>query len=264
MDDVIITENGGKVVAAHRASATPADLVRYALDSGADLDRLEKLMALQTLWEEREAKKAFVADMAEFKRNPPEIHKDKHVDYELKTGGRTQYDHATIGNVVEQIVHGLASHGFSHRWVPARLQNGNMQVTCVVTHKLGHSEETTLDAPPDTSAGKAPIQAMASTITYLERYSILAAVGLATKDMIDDENFSRDHGEEGINLGETWVQRANKALTIEVLESTWALGVVEINAAKDRNAYNSFKAAVVAKKTDLEKPVREPGMDDEV
>lgn len=168
-----------------RQSATPADLVRYAMDTNADLDRLEKLMAMQIQWEEREARKEFVADMARFKMNPPEIVKDSHVQFKTDKGV-TSYWHASIGNVVEKIVAGLAEHGFSHRWIPERCDGGMVKITCVITHRLGHSESTTLEAGLDQSGGKNNIQAMISTKTYLERHSLLAATGLATKDQGDD------------------------------------------------------------------------------
>lgn len=168
-----------------RQSATPADLVRYAMDTNADLDRLEKLMQMQIQWEEREARKEFVADMARFKMNPPEILKDNHVQFKTDKGV-TSYWHASIGNVVEKIVAGLAEHGFSHRWIPERCDGGMVKITCVITHRLGHSESTTLEAGLDQSGGKNNIQAMISTKTYLERHTLLAATGLATKDQGDD------------------------------------------------------------------------------
>ena len=45
-----------------------------------------------------------------------------------------------------------------------------------------HIRETS----PDDSGGKNPIQSIGSTITYLERYTILALTGLATKEQDDD------------------------------------------------------------------------------
>ena len=85
------------------AAVTPMDLLRHAMDSGADLDRLEKLMGLQERWEANEARKAFADAMADFKKNPPTIFKDKHVGFKTDKG-RTEYDHATIGNVVDKVV----------------------------------------------------------------------------------------------------------------------------------------------------------------
>lgn len=171
--------------AAPVGAVTPADLLRYALDSGADLDRLEKLMDLQVRHEANEARKAFSDDMARFKAMPIEILKDKHVRFKTEKG-ITEYWHATIGNVVERVTTALAQFGFSHRWDLAQSE-GLVQVTCVITHRLGHSQSTMLKANPDSSGGKNGIQSIISAKTYLERHTLLAATGLATKDSEDDD-----------------------------------------------------------------------------
>ena len=49
-------------------------------------------------------------------------------------------------------------------------------MTCVVSHRLGHSEENTLTAGRDESGNKNNIQAVGSTITYLQRYTLKAAL----------------------------------------------------------------------------------------
>lgn len=171
------------------ATTTPADLIRYAMESNADLDKLEKLFDLQSRWEEREAKKAFVSDMAEFKRLDLAITKDHLVNFRTDKG-MTSYTHATIGNVVGVIVPALAQFGFSHRWIIERGDGGLIRVRCVITHRLGHSEETVLEAGLDQTGGKNNIQAMISTKTYLERHSLLAATGLATSDQ--DDNYDEE------------------------------------------------------------------------
>jgi enoyl-[acyl-carrier-protein] reductase (NADH) len=56
----------------------------------------------------------------------------------------------------------------------------------VITHEQGHSETTSLSAGADDSGKKNNIQAIASTVSYLERYTFLAATGLTAKDMDDD------------------------------------------------------------------------------
>ena len=226
-----------------RPSATPADLVRLAIDGGADLDKLERLMNMQIQWEEREAKKAYTDAMAGFKKNPPEIIKDKHVSFKTEKG-TTSYTHATIGNVVEKVVAALAEHGFSHRWVPGRSQGGMISITCIITHKLGHSEETTLEAPMDQSGGKNNIQAMISTKTYLERHTLLAATGLATKDQVDDDGASAENSNEAVALREKWIAYARNAPTIKDLDVVWKNGVKEIDEIGTTDVHNVFKAEV--------------------
>jgi hypothetical protein len=170
--------------------ATPATLLNIAINNGADLDRLEKLMELQTRWEENQAKKAYYVAMAAFKAEPPEIEKDKHVKYTTQKG-ITEYDHASLGNVTQKISAALGEHGLSAAW-KTQQDGARITVTCRISHSLGYGEETSLSASPDDSGGKNNIQSLGSTITYLERYTLLALTGLATQDQDDDGAAAED------------------------------------------------------------------------
>mgnify|MGYP001168649330 CR=1 FL=1 len=172
------------VVKKEQAVSSPQQMIQLAISSGADLEKLEKLLTLQERWESNEARKAYHAAMAKFKANPPKIDKDKTVSFKTDRGGQTTYNHATLGNVTEKISAELSKYGLSASWTTK--QNGAVSVTCHITHKLGHSEETTLTAKEDTSGSKNAIQALGSTITYLERYTLLALTGLATYEQDDD------------------------------------------------------------------------------
>ncbi len=96
-------------------AATPMMLLQIAMDQGADLDRLERLMQMQERWEQNEARKAFTMALAAFKANPPVITKNKTVDFNTPKG-RTTYDHATLDEVALKIGAALAPHGLSFRW----------------------------------------------------------------------------------------------------------------------------------------------------
>ncbi len=182
MSTVMVTEQTRTAQPAQVPTVTtPATLLAMAVQQGADLERLEKLMDLQVRWEANEARKAFVAAMNAFKANPPELLKNKHVEF-----GTTKYDHASLDHVTAAIGEGLSAYGLSHRWKTEQLEGGTIRVTCVITHAMGHSESTTLQANADQSGGKNNIQAIGSTVTYLERYTLLAATGLAAKGMDDD------------------------------------------------------------------------------
>src|SRR5690606_33815926 len=103
-----------------------------AVSQGADLEKLRTLMELKREWEADEARKAFVDAMAKFKANPPEIVKRKHVAYTTKSGGKTEYVHATLADVCAAAIQGLAQVGISHRW-DVKQDGGRLQVTCVLT-----------------------------------------------------------------------------------------------------------------------------------
>lgn len=159
-------------------------LVRAAMASGGQLDpqTLREFMALQREWEAGEAKRAFTRALVDVKRElPAVIARDHQVDF---TGakGRVAYRHATLAHVLDEITEPLARHGFALTWASATEAN-TVRVTCKLTHALGHAEELTLAGPPDTSGGKNAIQQIGSTITYLQRYSALSLLGIATADM---------------------------------------------------------------------------------
>lgn len=164
--------------------STPMGLLQRAVERGADLATIEKLMDLRDREEASQARKAFVSALAAFKALPLAIFKSKLVDYELKTGGRTKYHHATLDDVASTLSEALGKHGLSFRWKVE--QAPSIKVTCYLMHSLGHTESCEMEAPRDDSGSKNPIQAVGSTVTYLQRYTLLAITGTATKDQDAD------------------------------------------------------------------------------
>lgn len=173
-----------RIAPATQVQVTPSQLLQLAMDKGVDLDRLEKLYELQRQWEAHEARKSFTRAMARFKENPPQIVKDKHVEFQTARG-TTEYHHATLGAVCDAIVKGLSAVGVSHDWDPDTTDPKRIAVTCILTHESGHEKRVTMHGPPDDSGGKNAIQAMGSTVTYLQRYTLFAATGIAA--MEDDD-----------------------------------------------------------------------------
>jgi len=158
----------------------PPTLLAYlrAAESGADLDRLEKLMDLHNRWETNEARKAFEEAMSEFRKESMVILKTKYVDI----AGGAKFWHAQLADACDAIIPNMSKYGLRHRWKTEQ-ENNKIRVTCVISHKLGYSEPTVLEGPPDTGGNKSPIHAIASSVALLERYTLMAACGLASKDM---------------------------------------------------------------------------------
>jgi len=158
------------------APTTPATLLQIAVEQGADIDKLTKLMDLQERYEAKEAKKAYIASMSAFRAECPTI---------AKTREAHNSKYAGLAETIDQIKPLLASNGLSHAWKTDQ-DNGQVSVTCCVTHDQGHQECTTLTAGLDTSGSKNSIQSLGSTISYLERYTLYAVLGLASGDMDND------------------------------------------------------------------------------
>lgn len=171
----------------------PMTMLARAIDQNCDLDKLERLMELQERWEANEARKAYTAAMAAFKVDPLTIAHNKGAKFKHKSGGgETSYSYATLDQVANIIAPALGQHGLSHGWAVEQSERG-IEVTCTLTHELGHAESVALRASADNTGSKNPIQAMASTISYLERYTLLAITGLAAGDQGDDDGQS--HGD---------------------------------------------------------------------
>lgn len=167
-------------------TVTPNQLLSIAVQTNADPVLLDKLMDLQLKWEANEAKKSYIVAMANFRSKCPVIAKTRSVDF-TSAKGRTQYNHAGLSEAIEQIKGLMSESGLSHSWRTTQVEQC-VTVRCIVTHIGGHSEETSLTAHPDNTGNKNSIQAIASTVSYLERYTLFAMLGLASQEMDDDAN----------------------------------------------------------------------------
>lgn len=176
-----------------------------AMESGRGMEQLGQLMDLQMKWEANRAHKAYTSAMAAFKAEPIRIIKDKLVEFTTRDGDTTSYRHATLANVVDAVVGGLGKHGLSHRW-DVDQTGQQIKVTCTITHRDGHSESVSMSAAPDASGKKNQIQQVASTVTYLQRYTLMSLCGVASSDMQDDDGRGYDSkeveyiGEEQLNV----------------------------------------------------------------
>jgi len=162
----------------------PSAMIALAVQQGTDLTQLERLLDLQIKWEANEAKKAYVEDMALFKNDPPDIYKDK---VNKQFGSK----YSSIDALVNPTIPQLSKYGLSHRWDYPKMDDPKLVgVTCILTHKLGHSESVTMYAPPDTSGGnsKNPIQQIKSTMTYLKIATFEAVTGLVSREANRDDD----------------------------------------------------------------------------
>lgn len=174
-----VVEGARQAMVAHQqqpsALVTPMAMIDRALASGAAPETLEKLLALQERWEASQARKAFDEAIAQAKAQIAPVVKNKagHND-------KRYADFAAIARMVDPVI---SEHGLSYRF--RTKQDDRIHVTCILSHRAGHSEETTLAGPADSSGSKNAIQAIGSTLTYLQRYSLTQALGLAVAD--DDD-----------------------------------------------------------------------------
>ncbi len=156
---------------------------RVMLNPDADLDKLDRLLEMKERVEDKNAKIAFAAALSAARATIPPIVKDSTVDFTSQKG-RTHYQHETLAGIAKAIDPILSEHGLSYRFRTDQ-GNGGVKVTCIISHADGYSEETSLMGAPDGSGSKNSFQAVGSAVTYLQRYTLKAALGLSAE--VDDD-----------------------------------------------------------------------------
>lgn len=222
---------------------TPMQMLAMAVEKGTSIEQLTQLMALQERWEANEARKAFVQALNAFKSDPPTVLKNKDVAF-----GNTSYSHATLDHVSRVVGESLAKHGLAHRW-DIHQDQARIKVACILTHTLGHSERVEMESGADTSGSKNSIQAIASAVTYLQRYTLLAATGMAAGGTDDDGAASgRKPGTLPPEDEEQFLTQIKTATDRkELLGAIWKRAADACHAIPDPEAHKRLKNAVTAR-----------------
>ena len=159
----------------------PYKLLEIAVQQNLDVDKLERLMELDERWRAQRAKEAYFGALAKFQAAVPSLAKDSLVSF-----GTTKYKFASLPVIKDTIQSALSEAGLTYRWEFEDREGGELTATCLITHVDGHSEKTSMSAPADSSGSKNPVQQIGSTMTYLQRYTLIGALGLTTADKDDD------------------------------------------------------------------------------
>lgn len=185
-------------VSQHDGGTMVALLDRIMRDPSMPMERINQAFDFYQRVQADHARKAYDAALAAAQAEFPAISKNRHVNFKAKGGGAdTDYYHEDLAEIVEKCGPILAKHGISRKWRTRNAPNEPITVTCVLTHVAGHFEETTLCGPRDESGNKNGLQGIASTITYLERYTFKSAIGVASKH--DDDGRAAEPAPETID-----------------------------------------------------------------
>lgn len=163
---------------------SPSILLEKAIEKGVGMEQLKELMDLQERWEKKEARKAFFDALSKFQTMVPVIKKNRIAKIASQKGNYS-YKFADLGSISSSIKSALVECGLSYRW-EFKEATGKLTVTCFVSHRNGHTETSVMEAAFDTSGYKNDIQQKGSTQTYLQRYTLIGALGLSTADEDDD------------------------------------------------------------------------------
>jgi hypothetical protein len=190
---------------------TPAHLMQIAIEKGVDIQQLEKLMDLQDRWEKKEARKAFLDALSRFQTIVPQLRKGKTAKIQSQKGFFS-YKYADLGSITSSIKNALNECGLSYRW-EFNETGEKMKVTCLISHRDGHSETTSMEAGRDSSGAKNDIQQKGSTHTYLQRYTLIGALGLSTADEDNDAKGAPQKEQTEEEYLDQWNQAVSQAKT---------------------------------------------------
>ncbi|RWL14839.1 MAG: ERF family protein [Mesorhizobium sp.] len=179
-------EKRREIATAPAGTMTPMEMAYHLIQNGADLGSVKEMLAMSKDLAADQARRAFDAAVADAKSEIPIVGKNAE--------GHNKKRYADFSAYAAALKPILAKHGLSYRFRSE--QTDRITVTCVLSHKEGHSEENSLSGPADSTGSKNAIQAIGSTLTYLQRYTLIQALGLAASE--DDDG--QHHGEDDDGL----------------------------------------------------------------
>lgn len=224
---------------APQMEVNPLGILQSAIDKGASLEQITTLTALVERWEDNVARKAFNVAFSAFKAEAVSIVKNTTV----ASGPLKDMKYANLFGVVNSITPAMSKHGLSHSWKLTKDDAMWMEVTCTIRHTLGYSESVSMGAAPDTGPGRNAIQARGSAKSYLERYTLLAATGMAAAD---EDN---DASDVLTDVQQALVSDITTATTIDRLQEIFTAAYK--TAKGNQPARNAYTAAKDKRKSEL-------------
>jgi len=156
-------------------------LLGRAVEAGASVEALERLVALKERVDREAARRAYFEALASAQEEMPEVPKSRTAQIATRAGSSYSYNYAALEDITRTIRPVLRRHGLSYAWDVSQGE-GTLVVTCVLRHVDGHEERASFPVPVDTSARMSDAQKNGAALTYGRRQSLIAVLGLTTAD----------------------------------------------------------------------------------
>lgn len=175
---------------AETPAASMLNFVAMALrDPSIEVSKLEALLRMQRDIVAEDAKSLFNQAFGRLQPRLPRIKKNGEVEYKNKQGQLEKaFKFARFEDIMTSIAPLLEEEGFSigFNTAPRPGDGGGLIVTCILRHRAGHSTDTSIPVPLDSSGGKNSLQGYGSSLSYGKRYAMTAALNLVTEGEDDD------------------------------------------------------------------------------
>lgn len=161
-------------------------LERLATNPDVDLTKIEKLIDLKERTAKTEAEALFNAAYAKMQIELPEIDEKG----KIVADGVLRSTYARFEDIMRAVRPIMGKHGFGIRFEHTR-EGQTQTCTGILSHEAGHSISDKFEAMPDAGGNKPAIQANGSTRSYGQRYTLVALLGIATRNQDDDGRTSQ-------------------------------------------------------------------------
>lgn len=221
---------------------------RMSLNPDMPVEKIERMLDMHERMQKEASRKAYHAGLALLQADLPTVVALGRITGEDKgTGNKiTRSKYAKWEDVNEAIRPSLCKHGFALSFRITQPQPDRVSVTAVLSHRDGHSEETSLHLPNDPSGGKNNVQAWGSSVSYGKRYTAFAMLNIAARGEDDDA--------QKAGSGELISEKQYKELadliteTGTILDKFLASGNVESLSDIPASQFEAAKAKLLVKK----------------
>ena len=234
-----------EIVLQEQREINPLLILQQAVDKGVDVSTLEKLMDMAERYQANAARNAFNVAFSDFKAEAVAIIKRT----EVKAGPLSGTKYANLFDVVAVVTPALSKHGLSHSWKLTKDEKEWMEVTCTIRHSLGYAESVSMGSSPDSGPGRNSIQARGSAKSYLERYTLLAATGMAASDQDNDGAGAPGISEDAVQERVAIIERAQ---TLDALKAAYAEAYRVAQKAGDKRAMAAYIDAKNRRRAEME------------
>jgi ERF superfamily len=166
----------------------PYRLLSQAIERGASIETVERLVALAQEMRALQAREAWFTAIARFQDQCPVIYKTASAKIQTSRASFS-YNYAPLPEILAIVQPVMAPLGLSVSWRTPRIENDRVVVSCRVAHALGHIEDSGEIAMPiifaDPGIGATPPQRVGIALSYAKRYALLGILGLAPEE--DDD-----------------------------------------------------------------------------
>jgi hypothetical protein len=240
--EVVKTEEASVTEVANGKDNMVQTLITQAIDKGTPVETLERLLAMRKELKAEHAKEQFDVAMAGFQAECPIIEKKKIV----MANGKERYRYAPIESIVEQTKEYISKYGFSYT-IRTTSDESMFHAIVKVSHKDGHSEESTFSIPISQEQFMTEVQKFGARSTFAKRYAFLNAFGIMTGDEdtnANEENPSKKEVKENHldllkrALIKQGAKNATEAITI--FNNLTGMGITELPKTNGKEAEEMF------------------------